>query len=89
MGFFSDVDLTPVLRRLDAIERKLDRLLAERGAGPEAAGAQRSMEAPPSAWEEEVRALVRQGRKIDAIKLYREHTGLGLREAKDAVEALE
>ena len=26
--------------------------------------------------------------KIQAIKLYRENTGLGLKEAKDAVEAL-
>ena len=30
-----------------------------------------------------------QGRKIQAIKLYRGMTGLGLREAKDAVEELE
>jgi ribosomal protein L7/L12 len=29
------------------------------------------------------------GRKIEAIKLYRERTGVGLKEAKDAVEALE
>ena len=30
-----------------------------------------------------------QGRKIEAIKLYRGMTGLGLKEAKDAVEGLE
>jgi ribosomal protein L7/L12 len=29
-----------------------------------------------------------QGRKIQAIKLYREQTGVGLKEAKDAVEEL-
>jgi len=29
-----------------------------------------------------------QGRKIQAIKLYREQTGIGLREAKDAVEEI-
>ena len=29
------------------------------------------------------------GRKIEAIRLYREHTGLGLKEAKDAIDALE
>jgi hypothetical protein len=29
------------------------------------------------------------GRKIEAIRLYRLQTGLGLKEAKDAVEALE
>ena len=29
------------------------------------------------------------GRKIQAIKLYREHTGVGLREAKDFIDKLE
>lgn len=37
----------------------------------------------------EVRALVQQRRKIEAIKLVRERTGIGLKEAKDCVEALE
>ncbi|MDA1360126.1 ribosomal protein L7/L12 [Glycomyces luteolus] len=36
-----------------------------------------------------VRDLVRQGRKIQAIKAYREITGVGLKEAKDAVERME
>ena len=39
--------------------------------------------------DERLIALVRNGQKIEAIKLYREKTGVGLREAKDAVEALE
>jgi ribosomal protein L7/L12 len=30
-----------------------------------------------------------QGRKIEAIKLYREFSGLGLKESKDAAEELE
>lgn len=34
------------------------------------------------------RDLVRSGPKIDAIKLWRNNTGSGLQEAKDAVEAL-
>jgi hypothetical protein len=38
---------------------------------------------------EQIRQLVRTGNKIGAIKLYREQTGAGLREAKDAVEAIE
>ena len=38
---------------------------------------------------EEIRALIRADRKIEAIKLVRERTGLDLAEAKDAVEALE
>jgi ribosomal protein L7/L12 len=39
--------------------------------------------------EDQVRALVRAGKKINAIKLVREHTGIGLKEAKDAVEEFE
>ena len=45
---------------------------------------------PPEATEptEEVCALYRQGKKIDAIKLYREQTGVGLKEAKEMVETI-
>jgi ribosomal protein L7/L12 len=39
--------------------------------------------------EDQLMALMRQRKKILAIKLLRERTGLGLKEAKDAVEALE
>jgi ribosomal protein L7/L12 len=38
---------------------------------------------------ERVKELARAGRKIEAIKVYREETGAGLKEAKDAVEAFE
>lgn len=38
--------------------------------------------------EEEIRQLLSSGNKIQAIKVYREKTGAGLAEAKDAVEAL-
>jgi ribosomal protein L7/L12 len=37
---------------------------------------------------DQVRALKRQGKLIQAIKMYRELTGAGLKEAKDAVESL-
>jgi large subunit ribosomal protein L7/L12 len=39
-------------------------------------------------WMTDVRRLKESGNLIQAIKLYRESTGLGLKEAKDAVEAL-
>ena len=42
---------------------------------------------PPIA-SPDVEALIRQGRTIDAIRRYRELHGTGLKEAKDAVEAL-
>lgn len=37
----------------------------------------------------ELRDLLAAGQKIEAIKRYREATGVGLAEAKEAVEALE
>lgn len=41
------------------------------------------------AWLDEVRALLARGEKIAAIKRYRLATGAGLKEAKEAVEAME
>ena len=41
-----------------------------------------------SEWLAEARRLKESGNMIQAIKLYREHTGLGLKEAKDAVEGM-
>lgn len=38
---------------------------------------------------DDIRSLLLEGKKISAIKLYREQTGLGLREAKDTIEQME
>jgi len=40
-------------------------------------------------YEEKIQALLRRGEKIQAIKLIRDMTGCGLKEAKDYVDALE
>ena len=40
-------------------------------------------------FESELKSLLAEGRKIEAIKLYRDHTDAGLKEAKDVIEALE
>jgi len=40
-------------------------------------------------WQQEVVELLQKQRKIEAIKLYRYHTGLSLREAKDAVDMIQ
>ena len=55
----------------------------ERGESPEVA--------PfiPSGNMASVQAALRAGQKITAIKIYRDLTGLGLKEAKDAVEQME
>jgi Ribosomal protein L7/L12 C-terminal domain/Short C-terminal domain len=39
--------------------------------------------------DDAIRNLLLQRRKIEAVKLYKETTGLGLKEAKDAVEDIE
>jgi ribosomal protein L7/L12 len=44
---------------------------------------------PHEQLDEALLPLVREGRKIEAIKLHREQTGLGLRESKEYVEALQ
>jgi ribosomal protein L7/L12 len=41
-----------------------------------------------SGLEQEIVSLLQQGRKIAAIKVYRERTGAGLKKAKEAVEAI-
>jgi hypothetical protein len=51
---------------------------------PGATAPKRADGAPPGVVE-----ALRGRNKIEAIKLYREATGLGLKESKDAVEALE
>lgn len=44
---------------------------------------------PNSGVSPEIVELVRKGRKIEAIKRYREETGVGLREAKEFIESLD
>ncbi|MFE2515033.1 ribosomal protein L7/L12 [Streptomyces mirabilis] len=63
-------------RRIARVEKKLDRILDHLGL------------AEPDPELEQVVALAREGRKIQAIKVYREVTGAGLKEAKDAVDRL-
>jgi Ribosomal protein L7/L12 C-terminal domain len=41
----------------------------------------------PNAMPAAVADALRKGHKIEAIRLYREHAGVGLKEAKQAVEA--
>ncbi len=44
---------------------------------------------PPSGANPELVRLIRSGQKIEAIRVYRQGIKCGLKEAKDAVEALE
>ncbi len=71
-------------QRILDLERKVEFLLLELGLR-EKAEMYAHEQGPNLA---EVFALVRQNRKIEAIKLYRQLTGTGLREAKAAVDRL-
>jgi ribosomal protein L7/L12 len=69
--------------RIARLERKVEMLLAQQRRSEAA-----NTSYPQSAPMDEVRALVRQGNTLGAIQLYREVTGEGLKESKDAVDAL-
>jgi len=58
------------------LERKINLILEHLGLDPN------------QGVNEQVLELMKSGQKIQAIKLYREQTGVGLKEAKDYVEGL-
>lgn len=63
-------------RRLGRLEQKVDLILTHLGLDPN------------QGVNLEIMELMKTGQKIQAIKLYREQTGVGLKEAKDYVESL-
>ena len=70
------------LRRLDRIEQKLDLILAYLRLEDE------PRQAAANDPDERVAELVRAGRTVEAMRVYREHTGASAREAYEAVSAL-
>lgn len=101
MGIFggdpqAQVELDDLKARVAKLEAAVATLQAQAGAAvpygaPQAAPPVATAAGTPvgdAAWLAEVRRLKESGNVIQAIKAYREHTGLGLKEAKDAVEAL-
>jgi len=89
-------DLPPDLYpRIRALEAQVAQLMAHLGLAapvgpPPGWGAPGAVMAAPGAMgmPADVVELARRGDKIEAIKRYREITGVGLREAKDAIDAL-
>lgn len=73
--------LSALMLKVGELERKLDFVMQQLKL--------QYHEAPHSAAQTEAFKWLRQGNKIEAIKAYREVTGLGLKEAKDAVDALQ
>src|ERR1035441_6535602 len=82
---FDEGDLDALLRASFAAKSKSE---ITKPTEAELREAQDAVEAQDAALENEIVTLLEQGRKINAIKLYRKQTGAGLKEAKDAVEAL-
>jgi len=73
---FSRTGSQAVDMRLQRVEKKLDAIISHLGVVMNLGVDAQLIE------------LVRAGKKIEAIKLYRESTGVGLKEAKDFVESL-
>ncbi|OAN32610.1 ribosomal protein L7/L12 [Mycolicibacterium iranicum] len=98
MGLFGrsdnadDVDDGGLRRRVEELERRVAQLeWALRGAGPHAEAAAPQTQVPSVAGppvSPEVVQLALAGKKIEAIKVLREQTGLGLKESKDIVDGL-
>jgi ribosomal protein L7/L12 len=72
----SDRKITRIERRLGLMERKIDAMLEHLGIPFTEPGF------------EEVDTYLRAGKKLQAIKAYRDRTGAGLAEAKEAVERM-
>jgi ribosomal protein L7/L12 len=67
------------LNSLSRLDAKLDLLLKQAGIDYD----------PHKDMPDQVILALQRGEKIQAIKLYREATGVGLKEAKDAVEEIQ
>jgi large subunit ribosomal protein L7/L12 len=69
--------------RIRVLEAQVAHLYGHLGVSPA------EVQPPSNELDPDVVQLINSGKKINAIKLYRERTGLGLKEAHDAIEAFE
>lgn len=79
------VDLSTAKAAIEALEGEIDRMV-RKGALPTD---QNAVKVPDDASLAKVANELRAGRKIEAIKIFRETFNTGLKNAKEAVEALE
>jgi ribosomal protein L7/L12 len=75
-----DADVSALAARVRLLERKIDMIMQHLGLQYTD---DVSKEVPP-----DVIDWVRRGNIIEAIKAYREYSGLGLKEAKDVIDEL-
>jgi hypothetical protein len=69
--------------RIRRLEEQVDHLYRHLGLSQPGPGT------PAGGLDPDIQQLLNSGKKINAIKLYRERTGVGLAEAKDAIEGWE
>ena len=81
-GSVSRSEYDRLVRRVGQLEGAVEALGQRLGISPAELGELRQ---PISG---NVKRMVSQGRRIEAIKVLRQETGMGLKEAKDAVERL-
>jgi len=78
---YTDQEILELRQRVARLERQIAFLLEDLGL--------EYHDEPNHGVSPQIVDLIRRGRKIQAIKLYRQQTGAGLRAAKDFIEALE
>ena len=78
---YTDREIFELRQRVATLERQVAFLMAHLGVTYH--------EEPDQGVSPEIVDLVRQGRKIQAIKLFRQETGADLRTAKEFVDSLE
>jgi len=91
-----DAAVVPDDERIDRLERQVRYVMRYIGVDAEVAAADDTAADDaafgagplPASASPEIVALVRIGKPIQAIKLYRQMTGAGLKEAKDAIDRL-
>lgn len=75
--------LYQLMQKVARLERKIDFILQHLDLEYD------EQDEPTPAYIGQIKSLLQRGNKIEAIKIYREATGVGLAEAKAAVEAIE
>jgi ribosomal protein L7/L12 len=89
-----DRELLEIKQRLALVETRLQQLFEHLDIAPRAAsgegdwwgGSGQEGEGPDPIDDPEIQDLLVKGNEMQAIKRYRELTGLGLKEAKEAIE---
>jgi ribosomal protein L7/L12 len=78
---YADYEINALKQRVEKLERLVALMMGELDLQ---CGEELNQDISP-----EMIALVRRGKKIEAIKRYRQETGVGLKEAKEFIDSLE